>query len=119
MSRVLVLVAAPATLSLFAPVAAQDATSDGTESSIIFPDAAECQVEPRSVESIRQLAAAPAGGPMAEPVATPAGTAGDTATVEAVTATVRMIAACFNAGDYPRPLALFSDNFLHSWFTAS
>ena len=81
----------------------------------ITPDPAECQVEARPVEDFLAAAAGatPEATPAAETVAeVPLGEAADTETVAGVTATVREILACFNAGAFPRALGLFSDNAL-------
>jgi uncharacterized cupredoxin-like copper-binding protein len=91
---------------------AQDATPATGE--VIDPS--QCEVEPRSVESIAQLI----GTPTAEGDATPAVSAGDAptgeeadqATVDAVTATYRELVACLNAGDFLRVYALYTDAYL-------
>ena len=116
MLRFVALAAAVAALSLFVPVAAEDATPTA-----VYPDRTECQVQPRSAESIQQFVTAaatpPAASPsaLAEPAATPAAAPADSATTEAIGATVRELVACYNAGDYPRLLGLFSDDFLRRW----
>ena len=45
----------------------------------------------------------------------PAGEPADAETVDAVTATVRHVFACFNAGDFRRALSLFSDDLVRSF----
>lgn len=81
------------------------------------PGAEECRVEPRDAAAIARLA----GTPRAELAATPdpvgspapfeppAGEPADPATVEAVTATVRELTACGNAGETARVYALYTD----------
>lgn len=102
------------------PLVAQDATpgADGW----VTPDPSECTVEPRSMESILAISATnDEGTPLAEPpapaIATPGlqlpeGEPADQETVEAVTATIRQLVACENAGDLRRAHALYTDNVL-------
>jgi len=79
--------------------------------------AEQCQVGPRSIESIEQLIGTPAaGGADATPDLTEighlTGEPADEATVEAVTATYRELVACLNAGDYLRIYALYTDDYV-------
>ncbi len=106
------------TLMVLAPrdLAAQEATPP---SDFITPDPIECTVEPRSSESIAALASTPEPGtpavyPPSIALATPGlqvpeGEPADEATVEAVTATLREVTACANAGDLRRVVALYTD----------
>lgn len=79
----------------------------------VTPDPAECQLKPRTMESIitvhtTSIEKAPvintpaAQGPIGEAV--------DEETRETITAVVRQAAACANAGDFLRGLALYTDN---------
>lgn len=85
------------------------------------PDPAECQVEGRTADELIKiwyqendegtpvLATPEAAEPMAA-VPVPLGEPADAETVAGVTATVREVFACFNAGDFGRATALFSDD---------
>ena len=88
------------------------------------PAPEECTVEPRSAESLTGVFATPAAGtPMAErtppavPFGAPDGEAADPATAEAVTAVVRQEWACVNANDFPRLLALYTDDLIRRVFS--
>jgi uncharacterized cupredoxin-like copper-binding protein len=92
---------------------AQDATPAAGE----IVDPAQCQVEPRSAESLAQLAGTPAADqgaatPAVSEDGEPTGEEADQATVDAVTATYRELIACLNAGDFLRAYALYSDAYL-------
>ena len=115
-------VALTATLLAFrAPIAAQDAAPVALP---VTPDPAECRVEPRTIDELHaqlgtpvpappeapQSMSTPVGGPTA--VSLPEGEPADTATVAAITATAVEAYACFNAGDYLRAFALYSDGAL-------
>lgn len=89
---------------------AQDATP---AADFVTPDPAECQVAPRTIDSVITVYATPATGAsvISQPTeGTPAKEAADAATVAAVTATVHEVAASINAGDFLRVLALYTDN---------
>jgi hypothetical protein len=83
-------------------------------------DPAECQVEPLSDEFLARLAGTPvseaspttevAGSPA--PFTAPEGEPAGEAEIEAVTATMREVVACLNAGDYRRAYALYTENYL-------
>lgn len=75
----------------------------------VVPEPAECQVSPRTADELLALAATPtaAASPVAVRPAT--GEPADAATVAAVTATVREIVACGNAGESFAVLALYTD----------
>jgi hypothetical protein len=110
MRRQVVLFAALAfALLLAGPVSAQQGTPiAGRE----VPDPSLCTVEPRSADFLAQIAVTPApGATPATPqaVVEPSGEAADTATVVAVSDTVRQLYACLNRGDTLRVLALFTD----------
>lgn len=93
---------------------AQEATPDAIP---IAPDPAECQVAPRTVDVLVVLVATPAAG-AATPLAGSAtaadltGEPADAETVAAVTATVREIVACGNAGESFAVLALYTDGLV-------
>ena len=124
MPRVLATVVILCALTLVGParVLAQEATPAPAISLGEVLDPAECQVEARSADDLLALwyQENDAGTPvLATPVAdadmeltsvpVPLGEPADAETVEAVTATVREVLACFNAGDFPRALSLFTD----------
>lgn len=87
---------------------AQDATP-------IVPDASECVVEPRSMESLDGIVAIwneqdYAPDPDIAAGVLPAGTPASDDVVQAVDATLREFTACSNAGDWYRQLALMTDD---------
>lgn len=106
-------------LVLPAVAAAQDATPDPT---LDVPAPEECTVAPRTVGELQTLFAAPASPIPAPasptPVALPTGTPVDPATAEAVTAAIRQLIACLNAGDYWRLLATYSDRYVQIFLQA-
>ena len=122
MGRLVALVIALCSLALIGPVRAfaQDATPAAMAGEA--PDPEACQVEPRSADELIALwyQEDEAGTPvLATPEVTPAasvpvplGEPADAETVEAVTATVHEVFACFNAGDFGRALSLFSENLV-------
>ncbi|MFL5760919.1 MAG: hypothetical protein ACJ789_14440 [Thermomicrobiales bacterium] len=89
-----------------ASVAAQEAT----------PAGGGCTVEPRTEEELLALSATPYVPSPSPVVATPAtmppGEMADEATVAAITDTVNQVAACAEAGDINRLLALYSDRYV-------
>jgi hypothetical protein len=98
---------------------AQDATPAGEATFPFTPDPADCQVEPRSADELVALwfengTPIPLATPQSEAqlteVTVPVGPAADAETVAAVTEAVRQILGCFAAGDFPRALALFTDD---------
>lgn len=107
------------TTGLMPIVQAQDATPAG---GITFPftaDPADCQVEPRSADELIGLwfedstpvaLATPESEAAVTEVTVPVGTPADEETVAAVHDTVRQVLGCFVAGDFPRALALFTDD---------
>jgi hypothetical protein len=76
-----------------------------------------CLALPRSFDELSALAATPANFGTPEPTPTPGpipqGTPAEPATAEAVTATVRELVACFNAGELLRAYSLYTDHYLH------
>ena len=84
----------------------------------VAPDPSECVVEPTPIEEI----AAIMGTPIAEPAdgATPfvptAGEPADAETSAEVTATLRELFACANAGDPLRVASLYTDDFIRDFF---
>jgi hypothetical protein len=77
-----------------------------------------CLATPRSFDELSALAATPATSGTPEPTPTPGpipqGTPADPPTTNAVTATVRELVACFNAGELLRAYGLYTDHYLHS-----
>lgn len=112
------------------------AQQDATPAAGVAPDPAECQVEPRAADDLiavwfpggTPIAATPEGSPadasgtaldvnedgtpVGAVIDVPVGEPADAETIDAVTATVREVFACFNAGDFGRALSLFSDNLV-------
>ena len=122
MPRFVALVAALLALGLLGSAGlAQEATpAAGVAAFPLTPDPAECTVEPRPVEEAVALVAqaTPAAAAAAEPaetVAVPVGELADAETVAGVTATVREVYACFNAGDVARAFALVTDDVLRGF----
>jgi hypothetical protein len=77
----------------------------------IVPDPAECQVEPRTAESLAAVAGTPSPAMTVTTEADlPQGEAADEETVAAIVAAERLFAACYNAGDYSRLLSLLTDH---------
>ncbi|MGH2559927.1 MAG: hypothetical protein ACRDJH_12745 [Thermomicrobiales bacterium] len=75
-----------------------------------IPSPEECTIAPRSVESLERLMAMPiAGTPDAFRFQPGDGEPADAETVLAITATMREVAACYNAGDALRTYALYTD----------
>ncbi len=92
---------------------AQEATPPAGERQPVPPD--ECQVEPRSLDSLPSPSmATPDGTPAATPAVftLPEGTPADEPTVEAVTAAIRESLACGNAGDSLRIFSTLTDSYI-------
>lgn len=80
-----------------------------------IPRPEECTVAPRTVAELQTLFATPVTPtPPASPSPTglPTGTPVDAATAAAVKAAIREFIACFNAGDFWRQMATYSDRFV-------
>jgi hypothetical protein len=96
-----------------ASVAAQDATPATPAGS---PAATGCTVTPRTEEELLALSSTPYTEPATPAASTPAtmppGEPVDDATIAAITDTVNQIAACAEAGDILRLLALYSDRYV-------
>ena len=104
-----------------APMAAQDATPAAFP---VAPDPAECRVDPRPIEEVVATVATPTAAPATPAVAPtpfvpPAGEPADPETAAAVTATLRELFACTNAGALLRVYALFTDDFLRVFFAGT
>ena len=100
------------TALVVAPAAAQDAAPKGD---LAVPDPARCRVEPRPLADLQRLSATPAAAAPAPADPRPDlgdGAPADPETVAAVTATIEHLYACYNAGDYLRAFALFTDDGL-------
>lgn len=102
--------------------AAQDATPLPFPSA---PDPSECRVAPRPLDDVASVVGTPTFDQTSDTVGTPApfdppgGSAVDEATAAAVRATLRELFACTNAGDFLRVFALFTDDFLRSFFVGT
>ncbi|MDP9355047.1 MAG: SH3 domain-containing protein, partial [Chloroflexota bacterium] len=78
----------------------------------VTPGPAECRAEPRPVAEVLAInaeATPTAGRAETETFEVPVGAPVDTETVAGVTATVREVFACFNAGDVRRAFSLLTD----------
>lgn len=98
-------------------VGAMPATGAVTPVSAATPEAAACLVEPRPEADLLALGATPTAGrteTAGTPVAFPDGEPADPATILAIEATLREARACAEAGDLPRLLALYSDDFVRN-----
>ena len=115
MPRCFALVAALAALALLGSAGLAQ-----TAAFPITPDPAECTVEPRSVEEVVALVAqaTPAAMAEAETVLVPVGALADAETVAGVTATVREVYACLNAGNSARAFALVTDDVIRGFAEA-
>ena len=80
------------------------------------PEPSECEVPPRTIDELRELAATPVPAIEAPEVATPAdlanGEPANPLVANAVAFTVREAVACSNAGEWLRLLSLYSDAYL-------
>jgi hypothetical protein len=95
---------------------------------LIVPEPAECDIDPRPISFLEELAATPpalpadAGdrfsrpGDQTRPWTLPAGTPADSATVAEITQTLREALACLNANDPLRFFAVFSDDMIRLFF---
>ena len=97
------------------PAAAQSATPALYPAT---PQPAECVVAPRTAEEIADLVTTSPATPAASPApfVIPPGEPADAATAAEVTATLRQVFACANAGDPLRFASLFSDAFVRAFF---
>jgi len=126
MRRVSVLVAVLLALVAagVASAAAQESTpTAGADRAAFVPVPEECTVAPRSPEDLTGLLATPASGtpaaeptPPAVPFGAPDGEPADAETAEELTALVRQEWACANADDFPRMLALYTDDLVRRFF---
>jgi hypothetical protein len=87
----------------------------------VTPDPSECTVEPMALEDLIALVGTPSadagtsdavGAATPEAFALPEGEPADQATVDEITATVRTVLACFNAGNFLAFFALSSENMI-------
>lgn len=115
-----------AAILLAGAVLAEPAAVAAARAFPITPDPAACRVDPRTTDEVIALWYGAEGSPAAEPapprqaedadsVTIPVGTAAAAATTEAITATFVEVFACFAAGDFPRALALFTDDLVRSF----
>lgn len=115
MRRLPILVSVLAIAGLVTGVAAQEEDEDGAEEPrVVQPE--ECQTEPRSAEelyAVLGLEGAPAGeatpGPGGTRFPAPPWEPADAETADAISASVRELIACLNAGDLRRTAALLTD----------
>lgn len=94
--------------------AAQDGPTQEEVASVAqdVPSPDACTIEPRSIEAMQALVGTPIARP-ATPVPSPAGGVPvDATTIGGVVETYRMVTACFNAGDFARAYALYTDDYL-------
>ena len=89
------------------------------------PDPSECRVEPRPLDDVASVVGTPTSDQTLGAVGTPApfdvpdGSPVDDETATAVRSTLRELFACTNAGDFLRVYALFTDDFLRSFFVGT
>lgn len=89
-----------------APATAQESTpATGLP---VTPDPAECVAAPRPIADFAALVGTPAPAPL-ENGGRERGEPTDPETTAGITATVRELVACFNAGDWQRTAALYTD----------
>jgi hypothetical protein len=112
-------------LCSFFVVAAPDAgAQDGSPvAGFDVPTAAECTVQPRSVDDLRSLFREVAATPILDspeasptPAVAPTGARADEQTVAAINATWRQYIACINSSDQARMFALLSDDMVRRQF---
>jgi hypothetical protein len=115
-----------AAVLLAGAVLAEAAAATAAQAFPITPDPTACQVDPRSTDEVIALWYGTEGSPPAaaesprqvdgaDSVPIPVGSAADAATVAEITATVTEVFACFAAGDFPRALALFTDELVRGF----
>jgi hypothetical protein len=110
------LVPVSALLILAAVTPATVRAQDGTPApDFVIPNPAECEVAPRSPESIAAALASSLAGTPPNPADLPSGEPAVAATLADVTALARQAAACGNAGDYRRVFALYTDDGLRAF----
>jgi len=103
---------------VLAPAAAAQGATPPVD--LVAPAPAGCQVEPRTLDALAAFLATPAAEAATPDINTgtpvsfvaPAGEPADPATVAGVTATATALFACYNANDYLRVFALFTDEYL-------
>ena len=83
----------------------QEATPAGD---FVTPDPSECRIEPRTIESVIVLTGTPVPTPPAIP-SLEGGEPASAAVAAGVTAVARESVACFNAGDFLRQFAFYTD----------
>jgi hypothetical protein len=115
------LLAIVGTLCAFVVVGVPDAgAQDGSPvAGLDVPTAAECTVQPRSVDELRALFREVAATPVLDsseasptPAVAPTGAPADEQTVAEINATWRQYIACITSGDQARMFALLSDNMV-------
>jgi hypothetical protein len=88
----------------------------------VVPDPAECDVEPRSLASVKVFAGTPVAEPATPladvPFVLPPGRPASQETIEAITAATRILLACNNTGNRLRSLALFTDDAMQEYARA-
>jgi len=132
--RRLVLIAAAAMAAVLATAGVQNAPTGSARAQAAqvgtpvadrdAPAPADCRGAPRAYDTFVLLAtpgpvSSPPPVPSGAPGGLPAGEPADPATVAGITATIREVLACRNAGDLLRSLALYSDPFLRPLLAAS
>ena len=108
------LAVAAALASGTAAATAQDAPAKGEPA---VPEPARCVAEPRPIEDLEEYvgagdrvgAAVASASPTADEATSDAGEPADPETVAGATETIETLYACYNANDYPRAFALFTD----------
>ncbi|MGH2531204.1 MAG: copper resistance protein CopC [Thermomicrobiales bacterium] len=97
-------------------------TSSEAAADVISPDPSECQIDPVHPRDFFELGSPAATDPdSSAPVGSnafpwPRGEDANDAAVDGVTRTVREFVACASAGDYPRRLALYTNDYIAPQF---
>src|SRR5262245_23261965 len=78
-----------------------------------------CHVPPRPFQELQAIIATPIATPPAQPIRTtvPKGTPADPETIAGITATLRELIACFNAGEVLRAYSLYTPDYLRRIFS--
>ena len=109
-------------LAGLAPTAAsaQEATP---ASDFVTPDPEACQIEPRTIENLASFLATPSASPAVDAATpqvpdAPDGVPADVDVVEGITATAYELYACYNANDFLRVFAFFTDGYMTRSFAS-
>lgn len=112
-------------LAGLAPLAA-DAQEATPASDFVTPDPESCQIRPRTIENLATFLATPSAGTASPSITSatpqvptaPDGMPADQDVVEGVTVTVYELYACYNANDFLRVFAFFTDGYMARSFAS-